>query len=431
MKKIIRYPLALLSLALLSLTACEVDQPFGLVSQQAETISSPVVQSRAGEIIPNAYIVQFKQDLPELAEMRVTSTERPAPETHQLRQANSKSQTLTRQLMANIELPEARVQKVFDLPGSKGFSIKATDQEVSRLKKDPRVAHVEPDRIISLGLTPIAFSKSRLIPADDGPASQALTYGVQRVGGTKNMSGSNKVAWIVDSGIDTDHQDLNVQTALGKDYTGSNSLEDGLGHGTHIAGIIGALDNGIGVVGVAAGITLVPIRVLDDNGEGTVSGLIEALCYIGEYASWGDVVNLSVGAEKSIALDDAVKALRNCSGVRIVIAAGNEAASTSNCSPAGIDEYKIYVAGAIDENDAFCSFSNYGSNVDYLLPGANIYSTYKNNQYTSLSGTSMAAPFLAGLLLIDGLGWDYDIEDDGWASTPGGSKPIAKWEYDD
>jgi hypothetical protein len=415
----------------LAFIACQTENPTDLLpTEEKEPLATPSVsvKSLPGKIIRDAFIVQLKQDLPELAETVTPRSERPiAPGSSSMRQTPVQSINLAQKILQENNLPESRIDKVYGIPGSKGFSITASNNEIAKLKKDPRIEFIEPDRTVALGLNP--GTKDRLIPSDDGPATQALTYGVSRVGGAKEMSSTYYWAWIMDSGIDLDHEDLNVQTTFARSFLDQDpSFDDEFGHGTHVAGIIAAKDNGIGIVGVAAGAPVVPIRVLDENGEGKVSDLIDALNYIGRYTLPGDVVNMSIGSEKSEALDAAVEALKNSYGVSIVISAGNSGKETKDYSPANLAENNIYVVGAINENDAFSSFSNYGANVSYVAPGEKIYSTYKDNQYASISGTSMAAPHLAAIILIKNQS-GYSMTNAGSISLPSGNQAnVPKWE---
>ena len=183
-----------------------------------------------------------------------------------------------------------------------------------------------------------------------------------------------------------------------------SSADDENGHGTHVAGIIGAKNNAIGVLGIASGATLVSLRVLDKDGEGLLSNIVQALAYINTHAAAGDVVNLSVGDDEGISttLDQQV---RNTAarGIFIAIAAGNEKALANKYSPGRTNAANVFTVSAIDSLDNFAKFSNYGNDVvDYAAPGVRILSTYTNGRYAYLSGTSMAAPHVAGLLLLKG-----------------------------
>ena len=298
-------------------------------------------------------------------------------------------------ILKENRIPYDRIREVFS-GETKGMMIEVGETElISRLRKDPRVAVVEPDRIIALDYSPLI--KTPMVPSGGG-GSQKAPYGLNKVGGSKDQSSSTKRAWIVDTGIDLDHEDLNVDVEMGANFTTDPNMDDGNGHGTHVAGIIGAIDNSIGIKGVAAGVKVVPVKVLTNEGYGSTSSVINGLSYIASLSSSKDVVNISLGGIASGAIDQAVLDIAG-RGTRVFIAAGNEYQDLSNSSPARVNGSRIYTIAASDENDKFASFSNYGSGVDYMAPGVGILSTYKNNQYGYLSGTSMAAPHIAGLFL--------------------------------
>jgi subtilisin family serine protease len=173
-----------------------------------------------------------------------------------------------------------------------------------------------------------------------------------------------------------------------------------LGHGTHVAGIIGAKNNTIGVCGVAAGVPLISVKVIGDNGKGRLSDVIAGLAYTAGLATHKDVVHLSLGSLASIILDSAVIACRNQSGATIVVAAGNESANVAAYSPARIIHTGILVVAAVDPADQFSSFSNFGANrIAYAAPGEMILSTFTDGKYAVMSGTSLAAPHVSGILL--------------------------------
>jgi subtilisin family serine protease len=177
------------------------------------------------------------------------------------------------------------------------------------------------------------------------------------------------------------------------------SPNDDNGHGSHVAGTIAAKNNTIGVIGVAAGALVVPVKVLDSRGNGTTSGVISGINYVLANGKAGDVANMSLGGGVSTALDDAV--LKASSVVKFALAAGNETDNASNHSPARVNGPNIYTISAMGTGDLWASFSNYGNPpVDYCAPGVSILSTYKGGGYATLSGTSMATPHVAGLLLL-------------------------------
>jgi subtilisin family serine protease len=139
---------------------------------------------------------------------------------------------------------------------------------------------------------------------------------------------------VIDSGIDLDHPDLNVDTINDYDFIdGDDVADDGYGHGTHVAGIIGAKNNGAGVVGVAAGAQVVGIRVLNNSGVGADSGVIAGIDYAAGLASPGDVINLSLIADAVDPIMDAAVANAAARGILVTIAAGNSGANAANYSP--------------------------------------------------------------------------------------------------
>ena len=272
----------------------------------------------------------------------------------------------------------------------KGFSVKMSEEDVAILEKDSRVKYVLNDRMY--------FMKKPVKP-NDPPVdpNQVIPYGIARVG---YGNGEGKVAWILDTGIDYDHEDLNVDIARSKTFVRSKSADDDNGHGTHCAGTVAAIDNEVGVVGVAAGATVVAVKVLDRRGSGAYSGIIAGIDYVASAASAGDAVNMSLGGGVYQAIDDAVYAASQ-KGINFALASGNEQSDANYSSPARVNGPNIFTISAMDNNDNWAYFSNYGNPpVDYCEPGVNIYSTKKGGGYTTMSGTSMAAPHMCGILLM-------------------------------
>jgi len=270
-----------------------------------------------------------------------------------------------------------------------GFIATMTTAEAEALRNDGSIEAVEPDRVISLGSCFTVVEP------------RSVTWNVNRIG---YGNGIGKTAWIVDSGIDFDHPDLSVDQTRSRSFVqGQTSADDQNGHGTHVAGIIGAKNNTIGVLGVASGASLVALKVLDKDGEGNLSYIIQAIAYINTIAAAGDVVNMSVGGESgSDILDQQVKNTA-ARGIYFAIAAGNDNKLANTRSPARVNTSNVYTVSAIDSLDNFASFSNYGNDVvDFAAPGVRILSTWMDNRYAYASGTSMAAPHVAGLLLLRG-----------------------------
>jgi subtilisin family serine protease len=277
-----------------------------------------------------------------------------------------------------------------------GFAGSMSATTAQQLLLDPRVKAVEQDMVIGLG-------KGNKPGSGTGtPPAQSTPPGITRVNGT-DYTGSN-VAWIIDSGIDTDHPDLNVDASRGfSAFTSGKDAgtDDGHGHGTHVSGTVAAINNDIGVVGVAAGATVIPVKVLNSRGSGSNSGVIAGVDWVGQNGISGDVANMSLGGGTSSALDNAVIGASNQQGVVFCIAAGNSSANANTSSPARANGNYIYTISAVDKDDVFASFSNYGNPpIDYAAPGVNIYSTHKGGSYNTMSGTSMAAPHASGVVLL-------------------------------
>lgn len=281
----------------------------------------------------------------------------------------------------------------------RGFATNMSANGVAQLKRrNANIASCEQDQEVGIDSNPLEF---REVGKPAPSATQSIPWGITRVGGIQTAS--TKRAWVIDSGIDLDHPDLVVNVGLSANFvTRESSPEDLNGHGTHVAGTIAARNNGFGVIGVAPGTEVVAVRVLDRRGSGANSGVIAGVDYVSGRAVAGDVANMSLSGGVSDATDNAVKAAA-AKGIYFTLAAGNQAVDANTRSPARANGANIYTVASITESGAWSSFSNYGSAVDYAEPGSGVYSTYKNGGYSTLSGTSMAAPHLAGILLAGGV----------------------------
>lgn len=350
--------------------------------------------ARNGDIVDGRYIVSFNNTI----QSRGITADRIQSISADILERNNISTSLLKESFAGE-------------PG--GFIATLSDEQAARVKTDPSVAIVEKDRIISLA-TCFTVVEPRTI-----------TWNINRVG---YGDGRGKTAWIIDTGIDYEHPDLNVDTVRSRSFLpGIPSADDQNGHGTHVGGIIGAKNNSFGTLGVASGANLVSLRVLDENGSGLLSYIVQALAYINANAAAGDVVNMSLGDDDGISptLDQQVISTSN-RGILIAIAAGNDHELANKYSPGRANGPNIFTVSAIDSLDNFASFSNYGNDVvDYAVPGVRILSAYLNNRYAYMSGTSMAAPHMAGLLLLKG----RNITTSGFAKNDpdGTADPIAHY----
>lgn len=279
----------------------------------------------------------------------------------------------------------------------RGFSANMPAVAIERMQAaNPNIAYCEQDQIMA---TPPIRIEARPGGGGGTPPPQETPWGIVRVGGP--ATGTFNTAWVIDTGIVQSHPDLNVDTARSRSFLGGTTLPwDENGHGTHVAGTIAALNNTIGVVGVAAGAPVVAVRVLNRRGSGTNSGVIAGVDYVGQVGQAGDVANMSLGGGISQALDDAVIAASNVRGVKFALAAGNESTNAMNRSPARAEGANLFTVSAFAQGDTWASFSNYGNPpIEYAEPGVAIKSTWLSGGYNTISGTSMATPHLAGILL--------------------------------
>jgi len=229
-----------------------------------------------------------------------------------------------------------------------------------------------------------------------------------------------------------DHSDLNVDVDNSVSFIANESADDQVGHGTHVAGILAAKNNSSDVVGVAAGATVVAVKVCnklpdsDPNSGCPVSSIVNGVDFVSIKAQPGDIINMSLGGNTSITdVDDAVINAAN-TGLRFTIAAGNLSINANNFTPARVEHPNVWTMSAYDVNDNFASFSNFGNPpIEYSGPGVDVFSLWKNNDTETISGTSMATPHIAGLLLTK----PNDISTDGFVSNDpdGEPDPIAAY----
>jgi subtilisin family serine protease len=278
---------------------------------------------------------------------------------------------------------------------ARGFSAVIPDARLDEVSNDPRVAMVERDGPVSL-IFPV---EGQARPGGGGGSTgQTTPWGISRVGGFAD--GTGKTAWIIDSGIDMTHPDLNTSRACHTYFAGT-SPADGNGHGTHVAGTIAAKNNTIDVVGVAPNAYVCSVRVLGNSGSGSWEGVVNGVNYVAAKGASGDVANMSLGGSGSNATLEKAIVDAAARGIKFVLAAGNEGVHASTTTPSRTNGNNVYTISATDVNDCMPSWSNYGNPpVDYAAPGVSILSTRKGGGTTTMSGTSMAAPHAAGVLLL-------------------------------
>jgi subtilisin family serine protease len=286
----------------------------------------------------------------------------------------------------------ARVLAVYGA-ALEGYAARLTPAQLAAVRADPRVAWIEADQtVVALPTqTNPPWGLDR-IDQRSRPLSGTYTY---------FRTGTGVKAYIIDTGIRFSHTQFGGRAVTGYDAVNGGSADDCNGHGTHVAGTVGG-----STYGVAKGVTLVGVRVLNCNGSGTTSGVIAGVNWVtgNHQAGQPAVANMSLGGGASSALDSAV---RNsiADGVSYAIAAGNGnwagiAQNACNSSPARVGE--AMTISATDSSDRKASWANYGSCVDWFAPGVSITSAwYTSNTATrTISGTSMATPHTAGVAAL-------------------------------
>ena len=297
----------------------------------------------------------------------------------------------------DAEAQEALVNKagatpLRSLPLINGFVALVPSAAQASLADNQEVARVDDDVVVLALAKPDKAPGGAKKPKDgESPPAQSLPWGVDRVDAdlTGNNTGAGVKVAVVDTGIDLKHSDLSVKGGVNT-INPRKSANDDNGHGTHVAGTIAALDNDIGVVGVAPDAHLYAVKVLDRNGSGFLSDVIEGITWA--INNGIQVVNLSLGTSADIqSFHDAIIAADNA-GIVIVAAAGNNGGSV--IYPAAYDE--TIAVSATDNTDALAGFSSRGPEVTLAAPGVDVPSTWKGDSYKTISGTSMATPHVTG-----------------------------------
>lgn len=277
--------------------------------------------------------------------------------------------------------------KVKDLDLVEGKSVLLPPHAEKALARQHGVKRIDDDVVVE-ALGRGSKESSVIQPAE------VLPWGVDRIDAEQAwaITGADtiKVA-VIDTGIDLSHPDLKENVKGGYNAIRPDRLpNDDNGHGTHVAGIIGGLDNNIGVVGVGPQIDLYAVKSLNRNGSGYLSDIIEGIDW--SIANGIQVINMSLGTNSNVqSFHDAI-IRANQAGIIQVAAAGNDGAAVDY--PAAYTE--VIAVSAIDSAGNIPSWSSRGSEVDFAAPGVNVYSTYKGQTYKTLNGTSMASPHVAG-----------------------------------
>ncbi|MFC4735972.1 S8 family serine peptidase [Bacillus daqingensis] len=266
------------------------------------------------------------------------------------------------------------------------YQLSLTEGQAKGLSNHPHVEYVEEDAEVQ--------------------AMQTVPYGVSQVQAPDvhrfGYFGQGVRVAILDTGIDANHQDLNVYGghSVFSSWPDSNPYIDNDGHGTHVAGTVAALNNSVGVLGVAPQARLYAVKVLDQNGSGSNAGIAQGI-------EWSilnnmDIVNMSLGGPTDSSILRAYSDYAYNQGLLLIAAAGNSGNASGTGDSVGYPaKYdSVMAVGAVDANNNRASFSSTGPAVEIAAPGVSIQSTYPNNGYRSLNGTSMAAPHVAGVAAL-------------------------------
>ncbi len=322
-----------------------------------------------GQIIPKEFIIKYKNSA--------------------LKQENLFIEHTIRKYTAQIkELNKNAGLHLIQFPSDQSYF-----KAMRELSQNPNVEYVEPNYVV----------KAKFVPNDPYYAFQ---WGNQMIRAdlawdkANLVKKSNVIVAVLDTGVNINHEDLKQVTIPGIDLADDKkSTNDVVGHGTHVAGIIaGQADNGTGISGIAPNSKIMPVKVLDDEGNGDDANIVEGIKYATDHGA--QVINMSLGGPgTSEVLQDAID-YATSRGVNVVVAAGNENGpidTPGNCKG-------VITVGAIERNLKKADYSNYGNKLDVVAPGSDILSTYMDGKgpsgYTYFSGTSMATPFVSGVVAL-------------------------------
>lgn len=272
-----------------------------------------------------------------------------------------------------------------------------SETKAAKLKMDPQIEFVEPDILLHVlpGLSTNLESET-LLPSLVNK-EQEIQWGMKKVKAieaqNEGYSGKGVRIGVVDSGIDYTHDDLSIAGGVNM-IDGSANFMDDYGHGTEIAGIISAIPNDIGVLGIAPEARLYGIKVLDSKGYGHISHVVKGIKWSIDHDM--DIVNLSFQTkENSLALKKIIKKAYH-KGLLLIAAAGNNGFNEGNTVEYPAAYKEVIAVGAINSRDERTFYSGRGKELDVMAPGASIYSTTLHNQYAMTLGTSMAAAHVSG-----------------------------------
>ena len=364
------------------------------------TLSAPAQQKQPPRPIPDQYIVVLKESAasPVVKQQKKNEDrEEKFKDNDNARENNLKK---LKELRTLKNIKEENVKNNYT-DVIVGFAAKLSKDQAEALKNDPQVEAVYPDMELSF-IVPDIKTNETIFESPDCFLTTA--------GGAGDGSSNGRWIWILDNGLDLTHPDLNIITKIRNVNYGVSFVPDEPSpaasheHGTMVAGIAAAKNNGVGMTGVAAGAKVVPVKIA----KGILwqdSWLIAGLDHVAKYGVAGDVVNLSIGSTGG---SDCNRPSRNAilnlgnSGIWVSIAAGNESSNASFSYPGCIEGTRIITVAAINCNLTCASYSNFGPGVDFYAVGTNVYTCVLNGRYGTGTGTSFAAPVVSGILQLRG-----------------------------
>jgi subtilisin family serine protease len=327
-----------------TLAACGGDM--GVEADELGQSGAPLMQAEPGRAIPDAYIIKVKDG----ADARSVAA------------------------VAGVE-PRYVYEAALN-----GFAATLNRGQLNALRNNPNVEYIEEDQVVMADIT-----------------QSNATWGLDRIdqrslplNGTYvyNRTGAGLFAYIIDTGLQANHPDFGTRARNMYDAFGGTG-NDCNGHGTHVGGTVGGT-----TWGVAKGVNLRGVRVLDCNGSGSNSGVIAGIDWVRLNHAKPAIANLSLGGGFSSATNTAVNNLASA-GVFVAVAAGNSNADACNYSPASASG--VTTVAASTSSDARASYSNYGSCVNIYAPGSSITSAWISSGTRTINGTSMASPHVAGV----------------------------------
>lgn len=333
---------------------------FALASVLPLALAAPLIEPMAGTAIPGSYIIKLKEGASDAA------------------------------VQDTIKGLKASPKHVYRSKKFKGFSAELNSAGLKTVQSLPEVEYVEQNAVFSI---------------NDAVTQENVPWGLARISSRSkdaktyvydSSAGEGTCSYVIDTGIYVQHSQFEGRASFLANFAGDNRLEDGNGHGTHVAGTMGGK-----TYGVAKKTQLFAVKVLNSGGSGTTAGVIAGIDFVTTDAPTrncpnGTVANMSLGGGRSASINAAAAALVK-SGVFLAVAAGNSNDDSSFYSPAS--EPTACTIGASDVTDTRAWFSNYGTSVDVFAPGVDVLSSWIGgvNETLSISGTSMASPHVAGL----------------------------------